>query len=375
MRLGTAAAAAAITVIGAGAAAVAVGRYASDTALKPSPDQPFPGDSRLTVHSATESRIALTRSLATLRPGTYGLTGSGCHAVVGSVVHGIPHPADAVVRRLERVTHGTLRPGHRMRLTPQVHLGNPRDALGLDHADVDVPGELGALPAWFVPGVRDTWVITVHGLGTTREHPMVVMPFLHRHRLPVLDLAYRNDPGAPRTADGIHHLGDTEWRDVDAAIRYAVRYGAQAVVLHGWSTGATMALRAATRSALRDRISGLVLDSPVLDRGATIRALAGARRIPRALMPLVVRAAEGSTGVPLDRPADAVDPAELDIPTLLFHGPDDRIAPWTASRSFAARRGDLITLQPVPHAPHAAMWNADPSHYEEALRRFLTPLM
>ena len=375
MRLGTAAAAAAITVIGAGAAAVAVGRYASDTALKPSPDQPFPGDSRLTVHSATEERIALTRSLAAMRPGTYGLTGNGCHAVVGSVVHGIPHPADAVVRRLERVTHGTLRPGKRMRLTPQVHIGNPRDALGLDYADVDVPGELGSLPAWFVPGVRDTWVITAHGLGTTREHPMVAMPFLHRHRLPVLDLAYRNDLGAPRTADGIHHLGDTEWRDLDAAIRYALRYGAQAVVLHGWSTGATMALRAATRSALRDRISGLVLDSPVLDRSATVRALAAARRVPRALLPLVVRAAEGSTGIPLDGPVDAVDPEELDIPTLLFHGPDDRIAPWAASRSFAARRADLITLQPVPHAPHAAMWNADPSGYEEALRRFLTPLM
>ncbi|MEU8785272.1 alpha/beta hydrolase [Streptomyces sp. NPDC048637] len=375
MRLGTAAAVAAITVIGAGAAAVAVGRYASDIALKPSPDQPFPGDSRLTVHSATEERIALTRSLASLRPGTYGLTGSGCHAVIGDVIHGVPHPADAVVRRLVRVTHGTLRPGNRMRLTPQLHLGNPRHTLGLDCADVDIPGELGALPAWFVPGVRDTWVITAHGLGTTREHPMVVMPFLHRHRLPVLDLSYRNDLGAPRTADGVSHLGDTEWRDLDAAIRYALRYGAQDVVLYGWSTGATMALRAAAHSALRDRISGLVLDSPVLDRNATVRALATARRIPRALLPLVVRAAEGSTGMSLDHPADAVDPDELDIPTLLFHGPDDLIAPWTASRSFAARRADLITLQPVPHAPHAAMWNADPTGYEEALRRFLTPLM
>ncbi|MFE1176466.1 alpha/beta hydrolase [Streptomyces sp. NPDC058773] len=375
MRLGTAAAVAALTVIGAGAAAVAVGRYASDIALKPSPDQPFPGDSRLTVHSVTEERIALTRSLATLRPGTYGLTGSGCHAVIGDVVHGVPHPADAVVRRLVRVTHGTLAPGNRMRLTPQVHLGNPRDALGLDCADVDIPGELGPLPGWFVPGVRDTWVIAAHGLGTTREHPMVVMPFLHRHRLPVLALSYRNDLGAPRTVDGINHLGDTEWRDLDAAIRYALRYGARNVVLHGWSTGATMALRAATHSALRDRISGLVLDSPVLDRHATVRALAAAGRVPRALLPLVVRAAEGRTGLPLDRPADAVDPDELDVPTLLFHGPDDLIAPWTASRSFAARRADLITLQPVPHAPHAAMWNADPSGYEEALRRFLTPLM
>ncbi|MFJ8677049.1 alpha/beta hydrolase [Streptomyces sp. NPDC093589] len=375
MRLGTAAAAAVTTVIGAGAAAVAVGRYASDVALKPSPDHPLPGDSRLTVHSATDDLITLTRSLGSLRPGTYGLTGSGCHAVVGPVVRHMPHPADTVVRRLERVTHGTLAPGMRMRLTPQVHIGNPHDALGLDCADVDVPGELGALPAWFVPGVRDTWVITVHGLGTTREHPMVIMPFLRRHRLPVLDLAYRNDVGAPSTADGIHHLGDNEWRDLDAAIRYAIRYGARDVVLHGWSTGATMALRAALNSALRERISGIVLDSPVLDRHATVRALAAARRVPRALLPLVVRAAEGQTGLPVDRPADAVDPAGLTAPTLLFHGPDDTIAPWAVSRSFAARRADLITLQPVPHAPHAAMWNADPAAYEEALRRFLTPLM
>ncbi|WP_329393993.1 hypothetical protein OHA45_09535 [Streptomyces lydicus] len=375
MRPGTTAAVVAATVIGAGAAAVAVGRYAGDIALKPVSDHPLPGDPRLTVHSVTEERIALTRSLASLRPGTYGLTGSGCHAVIGDVVHGAPHPADAVVRRLERVTHGTLKPGHRVRLTPQVHRGDPRDALGLDCADVDIPGELGPLPAWFVPAVRDTWVITAHGLGTTREHPMVLIPFLHRHRLPVLDLAYRNDPGAPRTADGIHHLGETEWRDLDAAIRYAVGHGARDIVLHGWSAGATMALRAATHSALRDRVSGLILDSPVLDRNATVRALAAARGVPRALLPLAVRAAEGTTGMPVDRPADAADPAALNVPTLLFHGPDDLIAPWTASRSFAARRPELITLHAVPHAPHAAMWNADPSGYEEALRRFLTPLM
>ncbi|WP_407553778.1 alpha/beta fold hydrolase [Streptomyces sp. Pv4-95] len=375
MRLGTAAAVAATTVIGAGAAAVAVGRYASDVALKPSPDHPLPGDPRLTVHSATDELITLTRTLASLRPGTYGLAGAGCHAVVGPVVRGVPHPADTVVRRLERVTHGVLTPGARMLLTPQVYIGNPRDALGIDYADVDIPGELGALPAWFVPGVRDTWVITAHGLGTTREHPMVAMPFLWRHQIPVLDLAYRNDVGAPRTTDGISHLGDSEWRDLDAAIRYAIRYGAHKVVLYGWSTGATMALRAAVNSALRDRISGLVLDSPVLDRQAAVRALAAGRRVPRALLPLVVRAAEGATGLPLDRPADAVDPAALTVPALLFHGPDDIVAPWAASRSFAARREDLITLQPVPHAPHAAMWNADPDSYDEALRRFLTPLM
>ncbi|WP_030372217.1 alpha/beta hydrolase [Streptomyces rimosus] len=375
MRLGTAAAAAATTVIGAGAAAVAAGRYASDMVLKPAPDRPLPGDPRLTVHSTGPGRITLTRSLASLRPGTYGLTGAGAHAVVGPVVDDVPHPADTVVRRLERVTHGTLQPGARMRLTPQVHIRNPRDALGLDCADVDIPGELGALPAWFVPGARETWVITVHGLGTTREHPMVLMPFLSDQRLPVLDPAYRNDPGAPPTADGISHLGDSEWRDLDAAIRYAIRYGAERVVLHGWSTGASMALRAAANSGLRDRIAGLVLDSPVLDWQATVRALAAARRTPRPLLPLAVRAAEGSTGLHADRLADAWVPDLLTVPTLLIHGPDDTLAPWSASRELAARRPDLITLHPVPHAPHAAMWNADPARYEETLRRFLTPLM
>ncbi|MGW1839440.1 alpha/beta hydrolase [Streptomyces sp. NPDC002067] len=375
MRLAPAAAVAVTTVIGAGAAAVAAGRYAGGVALRPSPQVPFPGDSRLTVHATGDGTVTLTRSLASLRPGTYGLSGPGCHAITGPVVHHTPHPADTVVRRLERITHGALPPGTRVRLTPQVYAGNPRDALGLTCADVDVPGELGPLPAWFLPGVRDTWVITVHGLGTTREHPMNVMPFLHRHRLPVLDLAHRNDAGAPQTPDRLHHLGDSEWRDLDAAIRYAVRYGARDVVLHGWSTGATMALRAAARSGMRDRIRGLVLDSPVLDRHATVRALATARHVPRALLPLAVRAAEGHTGLPVDRPGDAVDPDTLTVPTLLFHGPDDTLAPWAASRALAARRPDLVTLRPVPHAPHAAMWNADPAAYEESLRRFLTPLM
>ncbi|MDI3387443.1 hypothetical protein QIS99_14725 [Streptomyces sp. B-S-A8] len=375
MRPVTAAAAALTAVIGAGVAALAAGRYASDAALKARPGRPLPADPRLTVHTADGDRITLTRSLAALRPGTYGLGSDGSHAIVGPVLDGQAPAADTVVRRLVRVTHGQLEPGAKVRLTPQVYVGNPRDALGLEHADVDIPGELGGLPAWFVPGGRDTWVITVHGLGTTREHPMVVMDLLHRLRLPVLDLAYRGDVGAPRQPDGLGHLGDSEWRDLDAALRYAVRYGAERVVLYGWSTGATMALRAAHHSALRDRISGLVLDSPVLDWELTLRALAAARHTPAPLLPLAVRAAQGRTGLSGDRVTEAADAAALSVPTLLVHGPDDTLAPWRRSRELADRRPDLVTLYAVPDAPHAAMWNADPKGYEETLRRFLTPLM
>ncbi|MFI9582937.1 alpha/beta hydrolase family protein [Streptomyces sp. NPDC052236] len=375
MRPVTATAAAVTTLLGVGAAAVAAGRYASDTVLKAQPGRPLPGDPRLTVHATAPGRLTLTRSLASLRPGTYGLLGSGVHAVVGPVLDDIPHTADTVVRRLEYVSHGDLAPGTRLRLTPQLHSGDPAVALGLEHGDVDVPGELGTLPAWFVPGARDTWVITVHGLGTTREHPMNLMRFLSAQQFPVLNLAYRGDLGAPRSPDGLGHLGDSEWRDLDAAIRYAVRYGAERVVLHGWSTGASMALHAAAASPLRDRISGLVLDSPVLDWETTLRNLATAHSIPRLLLPLAVRAAEGSTGLHGDRLLEAADPNALRVPTLIFHGPDDTVAPWRPSRELARRRPELITLHTVRFAPHAAMWNVDPAGYEEILRRFLTPLM
>ncbi|MFE2265847.1 alpha/beta hydrolase [Streptomyces griseosporeus] len=373
MRTVRATAAAVTAVMGAGAAAVVAGRLASDAALKAPAGRPLPTEPRLTVHATAAGRIALTRDLAALRPGTYGLAGDGSHAVVGQVLTATDHPADTVVRRLERVTHGSFEPGDKVWLTPNLYVGDPRAALGLDHADVDVPGELGPLPAWFVPAARDTWVIAVHGLGTTREHAMNLMQFLHRLRLPVLALAYRGDLGAPRPPDGLNHLGDSEWRDLDAAVRYAVRYGARRLVVLGWSTGATMALRAVTHSGVRDRISGLVLDSPVLSWEATLRALATARRTPGALLPLAVRAAQGRAGLHADR-TDAA-PARLAVPTLIFHGPGDTVAPWAYSRRLADRHPGLVALRTVAQAPHAAMWNADPAAYEEALRRFLTPLM
>ncbi|WP_418956330.1 alpha/beta hydrolase [Streptomyces tritici] len=375
MRPATATAAAVTTLIGVGAALYAAGRYASDAALNLPPGRALPGDPKLTVHATGPGRITLTRSLAALRPGTYGIEAPEIHAVVGPVLDHVPHSADTVVRRLERVELGTLRTGARVRLTPQLHTGTPLSALGLDYDDIEIPGELGSLPAWYVPGPRRTWVITLHGLGTTRQHPLNLVPFLHRRQIPVLLPAYRGDPGAPPPPDGLGRLGDAEWRDVDAAIRHAVRRGAQKVVLYGWSTGATMALHAAVGSGLRDRIAGLVLDSPVLDQDATLRALASARGTPAPLLSLAVRAARSRTGLYGDTLQESADPQALRVPTLLFHGPDDTLAPWEPSRELAALRPDLVTLRTVPHAPHAAMWNADPNRYEESLRRFLVPLL
>ncbi|MYX36201.1 MULTISPECIES: alpha/beta fold hydrolase [unclassified Streptomyces] len=370
MRLTTAAALAATTAFGAGAAAVAAGRHVSELALRPSASGVDPDP--LTVHAVTGQDITLTRTLGTVRRGVHGLIAAGVHVTVGEVLSTAP---DSVTRRLVRINRGGVAPGDTLRLTPQVHTGTPGSALGLEYRDAEIPAELGLLPAWFVPGARDTWVVLAHGLGTSRELGMNLMAFLAKLRLPVLAFSYRNDAGAPPSWDGIGHLGDSEWRDLDAAMRYAVRHGARRLVLHGWSTGATMALRATSHSPLRALVSGMVLDSPVLDWQDTVRAAAAARGAPRALLPLGVRATEGRTGLHAERIAEAAHPERLDVPALVFHGPDDTLAPWGPSRQLARQRPDLVTLHAVSGASHAAMWNANPSTYEEALRRFLTPLL
>ncbi|WP_333769510.1 alpha/beta hydrolase family protein [Streptomyces sp. IBSBF 2435] len=372
MRLRTAVVTATATLGAGTAAVVAVGRYGSRFALRPSAEDPAK-EGAVTVHAVTADRVVLTRTAASARPGTYGLTADGLHALAGDVVDGT---ACTVTRKLLAVPHGSLDPGTPVRLTPQVHCGNPRTALGLDYTEVDVPGELGPLPGWYLPGSRNTWVITVHGLGTTRAHALNVLPALHRSRFTQLALGYRNDPEAPPSPDGIGHLGRTEWRDLDAAMRYAVDYGAERIVLYGWSTGATMALHASRLSALKDRVSGLVLDSPVLDWRATVAAAAEGHGLPAPLAPLAVRAAEGRSE-PHGRYGGTApaDPAPPQVPTLVFHGPGDTLAPWGRSRELAARLPELVVLHTVLGAQHGAMWNADPATYEETLRRFLTPLM
>ncbi|KAB8157499.1 hypothetical protein FH609_029995 [Streptomyces sp. 3MP-14] len=375
-RITAAVAASTVLAAGAGLATMAAGRWAGRTGLGAAgAGRPvgFAGV-RFAVHDSTAETVTLTRSPLSLRPGTYRLTGRHGSAVVGPPLD-VPASPDAVVRQLLGATEPPFATGASVGLTPQLHTGTPRSALGIEHTDVELPHGSVTLPAWYVPGARETWVIALHGLGATREGPLNVLPFLHQHQFPVLLPSFRGDPGAPRRAERAYRLGAGEWRDAEAALRFAVRSGARRVVLYGWSAGATMALHAATHSPLRRQVAGLILDSPVLAPTATLRALAVRRGLPPPLRPLAVAAAR--RGALPDGPPPMPPTGERNAPppVLLVHGPDDSVAPFAASREFAGRHRENVVLHTVAQAEHAAMWNADPGGYQEALRRFLTPLM
>ncbi|GAA1247142.1 alpha/beta fold hydrolase [Kitasatospora nipponensis] len=374
MRWGTVVAAATAVAVGAGAVALLLGRRVSDLTLRPDAvaEGAAAGGPALRVHAVGAREVTLSRTPASARRGRYALEWPGGHAVVGEILRTGPQ---SVTRRLELSAGSTLGAGAEVELSPRVLRGDPGSACGLDYMDVVVDGELGAMPAWYVPAVRGTWVIAVHGRLADRRQALPVLPVLKRLHLPALVVSCRGDLGAPASPDGIGHFGETEWRDVEAAIRFAKEAGAGRVILYGWSLGASTVLQTAARSDYREEVAGLVLDSPVLDWSASVRGVAQRAGVPAALAELGALSAEGRTGVDQAGFARLADGTDLRAPTLLLHSTQDAVAPFASARRLAELRPDLVSLHPIAGAAHAALWNADPRGYEETLRRFLTPIL
>ena len=258
-------------------------------------------------------------------------------------------------------------------------------AVGLRFADVSVPGPLGDYPAWLVPAdqnpanqnpaTADTWVVTVHGRGGDRRESLRVLPTLHRLGHPVLVISYRNDVGAPPGPDGLYHLGDTEWADLAAAVRYARTRGARRVVLYGWSMGAAIIGAYLERAEQPLPVVAMVWDSPLVDWRATLRQQAALRRLPAVLTRTAMQVTRWRIGIDFDRFDLIHSPPRLRPPTLLLHGAADTGVPPGPSRALAAtarRLGWPMHYIEVPGAEHTATWNVDPPAYESAVAQFLT---
>lgn len=230
------------------------------------------------------------------------------------------------------------------------------------------------MPAWLYPGRRSTWAVMVHGKGSERDEVRRTIRPLTAAGLPVLAIAYRNDPGAPR--DGEYAYGRTEQRDLRAAVAYAKQHGATAVVLVGSSMGGAIVV-AATLSGLPLPVRGMVLDAPALDLEACVELGAEQRTLPLGLSlpPLLTDTAEELTSVRYGVDWDSFDylrrAGELKAPILLFQGTADRTVPFSTSDELARRRPDLVTYVRVPGAGHVQAWDVERQRYEGAVAAFV----
>ncbi len=324
---------------------------------------------RVVAVDTLAATVTLSHGQNAGEPGSFRLSWPSGRARVGPVV---AENATTVTRSLTDVS-GHLRAGQRVGIQSNPFTGDPLAALGLPFADVTVPGPTGALPAWYLAGRRQTWVLLIHGLAGSRADTLPAMPTINALGFPMLAITYRNDVGAAASHDDHSHLGDTEWHDVEAAIRYARANGAQGVVLYGWSLGGGMAVVASEESPERDVVRALVLDSPLLDWAATLDASFRRHDVP-SVVARATRTMLTGLGVHLDRYDEPRLAAALSTPTLVVQGGADVVVPPAIADAFARARPDLVHYLRVAGADHVSAAGTDPDGYATALGRLLGSL-
>lgn len=321
--------------------------------------------------------IELGRTLDTELPGRYGLFTTGTY---GYVKLGAVLTADAHTVQRKLLTQ--IEPGARVDRAASFsgyYYSSPSE-LHLRWESVLIGSPAGPCPAWYFPASSTTWVIQVHGRGATRAECLRAVPVLHAAGLPNLVVSYRNDGEAPRTRAGAYALGASEWRDVDAAIAYALRHGAERVLLMGWSMGGAISLQAAVNSGLRDRIAGIILESPVVDWRTVLRfqaRMVGVRApLPELAMgalqrPLTARLSGADEPIAFDRLDMVARADELVAPILILHSDDDGFVPADSSHALQEARPDLVTMPRFTVARHTKLWNYDQTGWTSAITDWL----
>ncbi|WP_166791853.1 alpha/beta hydrolase family protein [Cryobacterium frigoriphilum] len=332
--------------------------------------------------------VTLPLNEATRAPGHYAIwfDSGRSYAQLGRVI-AVDDRASLVTREVIRSRGTPLRAGQSARWSGVV----PSQAadVGLPFTAVTVPTALGPAPAYHFDAPTDwppssTWAIHIHGQGATRAGPLRGVPVAHRAGLTSLVVSYRNDHEAPSSRDRKSMLGQTEWRDVDAALDYAVAHGAENVVLVGWSMGAMIALQLTRSSPHRERIAGLCLIAPVTDWRSTVLAAGRRARVPAP----VTRLALCALGSPSWRRATGLQEqvrlsdldwinngSDLNVPTLVLHSSGDRSIPIALSRAFADAHEGLVELVELPKAPHTLEWNRSPELWETTFSGWLHRLL
>lgn len=307
--------------------------------------------------------------------GAYGLLWDGGFGHLGEVQAG---SSGAIQRDLTVVTGSAPSAGTPARLDSFYFRRDPLADHGFEYQELTLPGEVGDLRAWYVPGQGRTAALMLHGRrrGELAE-TLRMLPVFERLGMPVLAVAYRNHDRSTASPDGLYHYGGSEWRDAITGAQYLAAQGIDRVVLVGFSMGGAVALEALERwsRALPEPIA-LVLDSPLVDPYEVVKlgAVKAGLPLPGPLTRLALLAARVRTGVDFGSLDQVKTVRSLSLPILLIAGTADSTVPIEAVDAFAAAAGPNLVYYRLDGVEHVEAWNHDPAAYEEAVRTFVTGL-
>ena len=316
------------------------------------------GDGQITL------QISGTAAPSILRDGEFGIQWDGGHGRLGEIVE----ESDGTVTRHFSSSDAIPAPGDSVTVNGITFYGDPATDLGIDFTDVEIDTELGDVPAWYVEGESDTWVIFIHGKGAGRIEALRALPSFVANDHPALIIGYRNDPGTEADPSGIYQFGLTEWRDLQSAVQWSLNRGAERLILVGYSMGGGITMEFMHRSAFKDRVAGLVLDAPMLDLSRTVDLGASEEGIPPVLTSMSKTVAAMRFGLNWSELNYLAKANLIDVPVLLFHGANDRRVPIELSVDLAEALSDFVEFVPVDGAGHVESWNVARSTYETKLQ-------
>lgn len=353
-------------------AVAGLGWWVSSMNIEPNHAKKPPSEELLGTGNAHGKRtVSLRSSEATRKPGVRFLSWDGGAAMVGDAVS---KPGNRVQRPVLRGAPPPV--GTRVAVKAK-YPADPRDMVDFPVKDVDVPTELGPAPAQYIPAEKpasSTWVISVHGQNGYPATALNGVTAMHRLGLPVLSISYRNDVGAPKSPDGLQHLGDSEWRDVDAAIRTAQRMGAERIVLAGQSMGGTTVGQTLVHSKRAGLVDGVILDAAETDWNRVGYYAGRQRGIPAPVSWVGGKIIEARAGIDFEQLKLAEHPPKRKPPMLLIHGTEDEETPVQAARDFAKEAHRMrwpVQYEEFPGAEHTQSWNLDRTRYDKLLTEFL----
>ena len=258
------------------------------------------------------------------------------------------------------------------------HLGESPADFGYPHEETLIAG----LPAWVIPpgspeASSGVWVIHVHGLGSSRSQCLRGVEALAGLGCTSLLPSYRTSLDVSPEPDH-SHLGISEWRDIEAARRYALARGARAVVFVGWSLGASIVLRTVAHAA-DNSTAGVVLVSPALDWPAIISAQLqglGCPRIIAKLLPHTVNLLrpQGDPVIRWKEMPGTYMQKHSTIPTMILHGTEDKSVPVELSRMFVSRQSQPVRFVEFEGAHHTLEWNAAPQLWNQSVQAWCRSL-
>ena len=142
-------------------------------------------------------------------------------------------------------------------------------------------------------------------------------------------------------------------------------------MLIGLGMGGAIAVGFLYESPLASSVTGVVLDSPVMDFKALVELGARERNLPGFVTATLKWLATLRFGLNWEAMDYLKDTDRLNAPILLIHGENDNRVPIETSNKLSERRPDLITYTVYPNTTHADAWNTNSTRYEQELSEFL----